>query len=147
MKLGFTGTRNGMTEMQSQFVFNAMMDCNPDEVHHGMCIGSDEELDGMTDYLSGATVIGHPANIPSMRGNCSCDVVLEEKPPLDRNKDIVDATDTMIAAPDGAERLRSGTWSTIRYAHKKGKRVYVVYPSGKTEWYADTLPQPTHTIG
>jgi len=32
----------------------------------------------------------------------------------------------MIAAPSGPETLRSGTWSTVRYARSKAKEVYIL---------------------
>ena len=50
------------------------------------------------------------------------------KPYLDRNRDIVDACEVLLATPDGPERLRSGTWSTVRYARKIGKPVEVRLP-------------------
>lgn len=137
-KVGFTGTQNGMTEMQSQFVFNAMMDLDPIEFHHGCCIGADAQADDMAGYLPNTCkVIGHPPEDQDKMADCSCDEFREARPYLDRNKDIVDETDLMIAAPDGPERLRSGTWSTVRYARKNGKRVYLVWPSGETTWWGE----------
>ena len=43
-------------------------------------------------------------------------------PYLERNKNIVNAVDFIIAAPDGPEKVRSGTWSTVRYAKKVGTK-------------------------
>lgn len=138
MKVGFTGTREGMTDMQSQFVFNAMIDLDPSQFHHGCCVGADAQADDMTGYLpTTCKVIGHPPEDTSMMAECSCDEFREPAPYLDRNKNIVDATDMIIAAPDGPERQRSGTWSTVRYARKNGKRVYLVWPSGETQWWGE----------
>jgi hypothetical protein len=132
MKLAFTGTQDGMTEMQGQFVFNTMMDLEPSEAHHGMCIGSDEEFDGMLDYAHDCIVHGHPPiNQRKMSKKCECDVVHEPKDYIPRNHDIVDATDALLAAPKGPEELRSGTWATIRYARKLKRPIYIVWPSGK----------------
>ena len=37
----------------------------------------------------------------------------------------------MIAAPSEAEeQRRSGTWSTVRFARKQGKPVFVISPDG-----------------
>jgi predicted Rossmann fold nucleotide-binding protein DprA/Smf involved in DNA uptake len=48
---------------------------------------------------------------------------------LERNKDIVSESDFLIAAPDSKkERLRSGTWATVRHARKLGKRVMILEP-------------------
>ena len=50
---------------------------------------------------------------------------------LDRNHDIVDAADVLIAAPSGTtEKRRSGTWATVRYARKLGRTICVVLPDG-----------------
>jgi len=54
--------------------------------------------------------------------------IREEKPYPVRNRDIVDESDMMVACPGGPEELRSGTWSTIRYAHKQGKEVLILMP-------------------
>lgn len=62
--------------------------------------------------------------------------VLEPKPYLVRNKDIVNASEGMLAAPRGPEELRSGTWSTIRYARKCRKKVLIMWPDGSETWEA-----------
>ena len=63
----------------------------------------------------------------------TCEVAL---PYLERNRKIVDNSDMLLAAPAGpeAEHLRSGTWSTIRYAIKMGKRVFIILPDGEEEY-------------
>jgi hypothetical protein len=54
-----------------------------------------------------------------------------ERPYLDRNKDIVRETASLIAAPaEPEEQLRSGTWSTVRFARKQGKPVFLILPDG-----------------
>jgi hypothetical protein len=79
-------------------------------------------------------IIGHPTSEKYVRKellalDLECDEVREAKHPLERNHDIVDQTDFMIAAPfTESEVLRSGTWSTIRYARKQGKEVYIFTP-------------------
>jgi len=53
------------------------------------------------------------------------------KEPLARNRDIVNMSDILIAAPgEKAEVLRSGTWATIRYARKMSRKLLVIYPKG-----------------
>ena len=48
---------------------------------------------------------------------------------LDRNKDIVNNCDLLIAAPkENTEVLRSGTWSTVRYAKQLGVTVVIIEP-------------------
>jgi hypothetical protein len=55
----------------------------------------------------------------------------ELKPYLARNKDIVRATEMLVAAPaQDIEQLRSGTWSTVRFARKMERAVWVILPTG-----------------
>jgi hypothetical protein len=52
------------------------------------------------------------------------------KDPLKRNRDIVDAAVMLIAVPkETTEVLRSGTWTTVRYAKKKGCSVLIIPPT------------------
>jgi hypothetical protein len=56
---------------------------------------------------------------------------LQPKKYVERDHDIVDETDMMISfPPTNKEILRSGTWTTIRYARKKKKKLYIIYPDG-----------------
>jgi predicted Rossmann fold nucleotide-binding protein DprA/Smf involved in DNA uptake len=56
------------------------------------------------------------------------------RPFLRRNRDIVDACQLLIVAPgEEAERRRSGTWATYRYARTVGRALLVVFPDGRTE--------------
>jgi hypothetical protein len=53
--------------------------------------------------------------------------VLPVKPPFERNEDIADMCDILIAAPKAAtEVLRSGTWATIRHARRIGRQVVLL---------------------
>jgi len=71
-------------------------------------------------------------------GKCDADGIMESRDYLERNRYIVDLTDMLIATPNTEYMvLRSGTWSTIRYAIKTKKEVITIYPSGfieKIEW-------------
>ena len=137
MKIGFTGTRKGMTEKQKSYVsFHLWHNSafSSGEVHHGDCVGADAEFHYMATKL-GCAIIKHPAsNVGNQRANCLGGIELKAKPPLERNHDIVDTVNFMIAAPgENHEVLRSGTWATIRYARKVGKKLVVIYPNGNTE--------------
>jgi hypothetical protein len=60
----------------------------------------------------------------------------EPKPYLERNHDIVDETTILIACPNGEERMRSGTWATVRYARQRilnheGQLTIIISPSGQ----------------
>ena len=59
------------------------------------------------------------------------DEVKPPLPPLTRNRHIVDTSDGIIAAPaEAEEQRRGGTWSTVRFARKRGKLLAIVLPDG-----------------
>lgn len=131
MKVGFTGTQSGMTRAQQVLVHDVLVKRVATEFHHGDCVGADAEAHGMAVRL-GIPVIIHPPLNPVKRAFCkgATHVVkeLEPKEYLERNHDIVDATDMLVAVPrDGTERRRSGTWATIRYARKLGREVIILW--------------------
>ena len=131
MKVGFTGTRKGMTPEQISKVTAILKYHGASEFHHGDCVGADAEAHLVAVGL-GVPVHIHPPINESGRAFCTgYEKVSNSKPYLDRNKDIVEACELLIAAPDGLqEKVRSGTWSTVRYARER-KRVLIVFYTGE----------------
>lgn len=134
--IGFTGTQAGMTEAQQTRAYRLLLAFRATDLHHGDCIGADDQMDQIGREL-GLTIYIHPPDNPSKRAWCNTRPIGEswtEHPPqsyLLRNKAIVESARTLIAAPkETAETVRSGTWSTVRYARKVGKPVYIVWPDG-----------------
>jgi hypothetical protein len=130
--VGFTGTQRGMTPEQKNEFKSLIEAINPVEFHHGDCIGADEQA----HYIVADTVdvVIHPPIDPKKRAFCQ-GTTLTEKPFLKRNHDIVDAASVLIAAPgETNEVLRSGTWATIRYAHKTNTRTIIIYPDGSVRY-------------
>lgn len=102
-------------------------------LHHGDCVGRDAHAHRLARQL-GMLVEIHPPIYGSLRAYCEADYANTPRRFLTRNRDIVDATEALIAAPKGMEEeRRSGTWSTVRYARQQGKRVVVVFPDGSTK--------------
>lgn len=142
MKIGFTGTRKGMTEAQLHTfmeLFQKSPHANPEDFHHGMAIGSDEDavviVHDQTDRST--VIIAHPCNLhesqQSQKARGLSTVVHTEEPPLKRNCDIVDAVEKIIACPGGmVEEQRSGTWATIRYTRKQRNKLVIIWPDGTT---------------
>lgn len=128
-RLGFTGTRQGMTVAQERQVRDWIV--GELELHHGDCVGSDAEAHRAAIDL-GLRVVVHPPYDDKLRAFCSgADEVREPLPYLVRNRNIVDETDILIATPEGPEKLRSGTWATIRHAQRQGKPQFIVMPDGE----------------
>lgn len=133
MKVGFTGTRNGMTVFQKRALARLFKRLGVDELHHGDCIGSDEEACALAKALDILTV-AHPPDNNRLRAFVKSDIVLTPLPYLRRNHAVVDDSEVLIATPfTEHEVLRSGTWATIRYGLRSGKPVYVIRPDGTTE--------------
>ena len=128
--LGFTGSRHGMTEGQKATVASLVR--NFAYLHHGDCIGADSDAHdiGMSD---GALLCVHPPNDPRLRAYRPADLLYDEKPYHDRNRDIVNACDLLVATPaETSEQPSGGTWYTVRYAREVGKETVIVWPDGTT---------------
>jgi len=138
MIVGFTGTREGMTEHQRAafrlWILRWLSTTPGPEFHHGVCLGADEQAVGIiTATLIRCRIVGHPGNWGPLTSKAAASVshpMLPCRPMLDRNRDIVDAAEVLLACPKGPEERRSGTWATVRYARRTGKRVVFFWPDG-----------------
>ena len=129
-----------MTEQQLLTVERLINGRDAYEFHHGDCIGADKEAHQIAQRLEVDVVI-HPPEDTKFRAWCTgienevrhTAMILPSKPYLQRNQDIVDSCDLLIATPgEPLEVLRSGTWSTVRKGRKKkSTEVIVVYPNGE----------------
>lgn len=131
MNIGFTGTRHGMTAEQLETVTLYLKELRPTTFHHGDCVGADEGAHLIALAL-GIDIVLHPPIVRQFRA-FSKGAVKEWTPKrfLVRNRDIVDNSDILLATPAGLEVRRSGTWSTVRYARRKGKGVIIIFPNGR----------------
>ena len=143
-KIGFTGTRGendaggGMTKVQESSFYRLIKSKTFNEFHHGDCIGSDKQAHEMVKRYRKNTkqsvkLIGHPPRYNKFRAYCDFDMEHKTHEYLRRNHYIVEDTDILIATPLGPEELRSGTWSTIRYARQINRTIYIIDPDGKVE--------------
>ena len=135
IKLGFTGSRTGLTfEQKTQIALEVRM-FNPILGIHGDCIGSDYDFDCILRDLE-INRKARPCNLRNQRAFCEVQESVKPKDPLVRNRDIVNESDIMFAAPNSKEEItRSGTWSTIRYAKKIKKNLIIFYPDGTRSVY------------
>jgi len=74
-----------------------------------------------------------------------CDILYPEKYFFDRNKDIVNVSDILLATPDTKQQsnkgvvngspavTKGGTWWTINYARRMKKHNIVIYLDGQIE--------------
>lgn len=116
--VGFTGSRTKPTAEQVDWLTTQLTRLRADGfrvLHHGDCEGADAMAHGIARGL-GYEVVVHPPTVRKYRAFCVGDSILPPKPFIERNHDIVDAVEAMLALPSGPEQMRSGTWATIRYA-------------------------------
>lgn len=135
MILGFTGTQIGGTPAQLAALRDLLtVTLRPSDIfRHGDCDGMDKIAHGIVRSLTGAIIHIHPPTNATKRAHCDGDVIWLPRPYLDRNHDIVNRSDRLIACPAGPETVRSGTWSTVRYAYRHGRPVTIVWPDGSIE--------------
>jgi hypothetical protein len=126
--LGFTGTQVGMSHDQLMLFADFIVHVKPTQFRHGDCIGADKQAhDIVRAILPDCDIIIHPPIKGDKRAFCNGDAILAPREYLDRNHDIVDCCDILIATPKrNMEELRSGTWATVRYAVKSHKSVKLI---------------------
>lgn len=132
--LGISGSRDGLTLHQRAFMLSWMRNHNAQVVHHGDCIGADEQVARLFSTTF-SYIIAHPGHIAAMRANCEVnDLTLSPLNTLVRNRFIVKHSNHILAFPSQrSPGTRSGTWYTIDYAQKQNKPVTVVLPSGEVQ--------------
>lgn len=134
MIYGFTGSSKGMTSLQKQEVVRLLS--NVTVLHHGDCIGSDEQANHIALGLNVRVVLHPPTDTKARAFCCGWSACRLSKPYLQRNREIVkEAVDGLIATPRNfAETPRrgisAGTWSTVRYARELGRKIWIIFPDG-----------------
>ena len=142
LHVGFTGTRDGMTVHQQctfSFLMQQFAKAGEFTLHHGDCIGSDDQAHDLSVGHAKVIVL-HP---PLIDRFCNKRVAvisvtgeawstIESRDKLEyraRNKQIVLASRILIAAPKRMmEERRSGTWMTVRLAREHRKMVMILDP-------------------
>ena len=154
MIISFTGTQRGLSSYQKQQLAFHLNDFKCTELVNGACIGADEEaaLIAMRNGVNHLTF--HPSNIFNKQakaimlfcreygqwddvGNGVVARFFPPKPPLERNRTIVESSKILLACPKEFKyTVRSGTWATIRYAWGKvkiGWQVIIIPPIEREE--------------
>src|SRR5262245_22040900 len=112
-----------MTASQRQALRDLLASYPCATLHHGDAIGADAEAHDIAVAL-GCGIAIHPPAIGKQRAFKLAADIRAPKSYLNRNKDIVREATLLVAAPaEPIEQLRSGTWSTVRYARKVRRAV------------------------
>lgn len=134
MIIGFTGTRQieRISKERLKKLYGILISYSIDneddslEAVHGCATGADTHFHNLC-AKEHIRITGRP----SFNSNMDLDNFTNlyyPYSPLIRNKHIVDDCDVLLALPinPDVEELRSGTWSTIRYARKLKKKVIII---------------------
>ncbi len=132
MIAGYTSTRLGLTQEQKDTLLRVLHELGATEFHHGDCQGGDAEGHEIARSL-GLRIVGHPPSGRGLRAFCECDEMRDPAPYLNRNHNIVLECAVLIACPDGTEKVRSGTWATVRQARRLSRPHVVIMPDGTYE--------------
>ena len=128
MKIGITGTREGMTAWQAREVRKVLAELNGTEFHHGDCRGVDVEAAAIAKSLE-YTIVCYPPKSDEEQGFFGGDVMHEPAGYLERDRAIVDACDVLLVCPKQMEwQPKGGTWYTHDYAKKTNKHFSVIWP-------------------
>ena len=134
IKIGFTGNRHGITQVQQEQIIEILNKYDNLIVSHGDCIGSDTDFHNICiNYKNTHTdkkirIDIYPPDNPKLRAFNQGDLIMDEKPYLQRNLDIIKNSSVIIACPidKNKEELRSGTWSTIRQVRKQKLIIHIL---------------------
>lgn len=136
--VGFTGTRSGMSPEQIATVRRVLVALDHASereklaCHHGDCVGADAEFHALAREL-GARITVHPPVDESDRAWCPGDEMLPALPYMKRNKQIVLASEFVVAAPytdAPVGRHPGGTWKTVEIARKERRTTALVLRDG-----------------
>lgn len=140
MKVGFTGTRLGMTLPQLRAFQLTVCDIDThdlviSEFHHGDCVGADTQAHDFMQTVRKVEVHIHPPIDPKHRAWNHADVLYDPQKYHTRNRAIMRRADVAIACPENMKwRPGSGTWGTIVYARQRQKPLALIYPDGTVNW-------------
>lgn len=132
--LGFTGSRQGLTERQRTLLASIIEETEPSVVVHGGAKGADTEFHNICIRMTVPLIKVYPSCFTHAWGELHESsrtkiIYMDQQPPLDRNWDIVRDRDLVVACPNTAqETLRSGTWATVRYAQQLERTIIVIKP-------------------
>lgn len=144
MRIGFTGTRSGMTDQQKASFLKFLESIPPNGPEgfwfaHGDCVGADDDAATIVHESGRGCITCHPPSDEKLRAfNPYSTETLPVKTYFARNRDIVDSCDRLVVCPREMKREnRGGTWYTHDYAQKKGKPALIIWPDGSTTAWED----------
>ncbi len=106
-----TGSRNlKLSEVQKQTLTDFIINMKITEFHHGDCVGADADVHSfIKSAFPEIRIVIHPPVEEKHRAFCKGEVVLKAKDYMDRNRDIVDASEILFCPSAANSNPRLGT--------------------------------------
>lgn len=138
MRVGISGTRRGPTPEQEAVLRSVLGSEHVTRLVHGGCVGVDEEADGLYREVQKCPVVSVYPAIGGKGHYAPPDYRDIERPPLERNRLIVQEAELMVIVPAQNRVLPrgSGTWATYRYAKAANVLTIVIFRDGSTGLHA-----------
>ena len=139
MSISITGSRyfdSRDSSQQKRFFIGELRGLYFDGVgvlHHGDAIGADSFSHQIAVSL-GMNIVIHPPVNSRYRAFCNNGsvTILPTKPYLERNLDLIKATEILLVLPTQNQEIqRSGTWHTVRVARRNNRSVVIFFPDGR----------------
>lgn len=133
LKVGVTGTRFGMTEAQKKSFTDLVRTWDIDELHHGDCVGVDDQAANIVnDVYPNTKIICHPPKDEEFRAfNNKHNQIRDQNSHFARNRNIVDECELLVVIPlTNQHQDRGGTWYTHDYAVRQKVDAVIVWPDG-----------------
>ncbi len=111
-------------------------------LQHGDALGADAFAHQEATML-GFQVIIHPPTDPKFRAFCQSDEIRVPNAYKIRNQNMVDSCSLVLALPDGNERIRSGTWMTVRMGRTEHLPIVIFYPDGRVVFEGNNQSIPS----
>lgn len=149
--LGFTGSSKLVTQPQQVALLRLLREAYEAEgfrvLHHGDAIHADEFAHNEWIKFPNSHIHIHPPTNPLRRAYCGRTnknslTIDFQKPYLQRNQDIVDASGLLIAAPSSMTApnpIRGGTWTTFNLALQRRPYIpiFLVFPNGIVAYWEE----------
>jgi hypothetical protein len=131
MKVGFAGSQRGMTQCQRETLVKVCKELQMTEAHHCDSEGSDIQAHHIFRRADRYLMIAAHPPATSHRAYCNADHFYPQAGYITSKKNMVDATDMLIACPYTTQENTKGvTWITVRYARLKAKNCLIILPNG-----------------
>jgi hypothetical protein len=121
-----------MTEWQVRALRELLQLMQPDAFFHNGMIGATAQAHAIARGLDLQIVIIPPKNT-DLRAKLEGAIQIETPEDFNDSLDhVIEDSHIVIFTPrEEVEKLRSGTWRSIRQAKREGKSVYIIFPDGR----------------